>query len=30
VPPLTGLTPEGRVIQFPAGSYPPVDHRLEP
>jgi hypothetical protein len=30
VPPLTGLTTDGRVIQFPAGSYPPVDHRLEP
>ena len=30
LPPLTGLTSEGRVIQFPAGAYPPADHRLEP
>src|SRR5437588_10389498 len=30
VPPLTGLTPDGRVIQVPAGVYPPADQRLGP
>lgn len=30
VPPLTGSTPEGQVVQYPAGTYPPAERRLGP
>jgi hypothetical protein len=30
VPPLTGRTDDGRVIQFPAGSHPPPGERVSP
>ncbi len=30
LPPLTAVTPAGPVVLFPAGRYPPADHRQAP